>query len=403
MGGMYDPFNTLNMMGRTDLKTMTQSSGSQFPLLNLWAYQLLTTGKMDGTTSFTGLPDPGPLTSDQIGQITIIISIGMMGSAGIHQKGNIPKVGTLEYAMLTAYPGYSPIGNVSLNNEVIDSSGGVNNAGTNVNGFLGAINVPSVYMSRDPSDNPVFVLDTLPCNNSVQGVRTQMIQAYQLLKQQLASIQQYGPMSAGTFKNYNGDRAVEGVVSMALFADLMGAGLANIGSFGFNSYDFHATDVLRAPTTAGNTKSGAEDSAGLGNFPTEVSQAMAGAYFIGKKAFSSGRDAIVHFMTCSNRSPDYVTDSPNVSTITIIFKGNPNSPFKNLPQQMTLMPDGATSIYADAPGSNAPNYSGSDATALKAPAGMTVGNVEGGIIRAAGTASNQTPNLALEEPTITII
>jgi hypothetical protein len=259
-------------------------------------------------------------------------------------------------------------------------------------------------MSRAATNNPVFSLDALPCNKDVAGVRKQMIDAFQLLKTQLGAIQAYGPLSATTFNNYNGDRAVEGVVSMAMFADMMAAGLTNIGSFGLNSFDFHATDVLRAPVASGNTNSGAGPDAGLGNFPTEVSQAMAGAYFIGKKAFASGKDAIVHFMTCSNRSADYVTDSPNVSCMTIIFKGQgASSPFKSLPPQLALLPDDANSVYADGPGSNAPNYSSADAQTLGASASMDIGNWEGGIVKAVGTAANLSPATTVEEPTIKII
>ena len=387
-GSMYNPQNTLNFAStQSMLGGQIQPAPAPFTILNQWAYQLFTTGQITGNTPFPGIT-PGPaLTSDQLANVSLIASIGLSGSAGIHQSGNVPNVGTLEYSMLQSYANYSPIGSVTINNTIIDSSGGVNNPGTDVRGFLGSVNVPGNYLSRASSNNPVFALDALTGYPQVSNVRSQMIDAYQLLKSQLTSIQAYGGQAGQPFTTY-GSRAMEGLTAMQMYADLFKAGLANIGSTGMNSFDFHATDATRTPNGT------------VGNMLTETSQALAGLYYITQAAFAAKKDCIVYFMTCSNRSQDWVVDDNHVSTLTWVIKGSgSSSQFKNLPQQLVLIPDGAGQTYVEGPGNFTPNYSGQDAQTLGLTGSTpTVGSIESGIVQAAGNAIGQTPSMTLVSP-----
>lgn len=383
-GNQYNPMGSLNFAGKTTaLAGLTQQS--EIPILNQWAFQLLTTGKMYGTTAFTGVADKPALTADEISQISVMGSVGLTGTAGVHRNGNIPGVGSLEYAMLKAYSGYSPIGSVSLNNPIIDASGGVNSAEVGVSQFVSAVDVPAVYMSRDQKDNPVRALDELTANAQVKAVRDQMLDAHKLLTDQLANIKTYAAMSSQTFAEY-GQRPMEGLAAMMMFADLFGAGLATIGSVGMKTFDFHATDALRMPQNAN------------GNMLTESAQALAGTFHIAKAAFAAKRDAIIHFTTCSNRSANWVQDDGHVSTITFVIKGSDDSKMENLPASLAILPDNVQQVYAEGPGNGRPTYSGSDAKEVELDGVNTVGRVEGTIVRTAGKIIDQTPAIATEEP-----
>lgn len=391
-GGVYNPFNTLAYGGAAaGLQGKIQPAAAPHPIMNAWAYALLTTGKINGQTDFPNIAAKSPFTDDERNKISIITVVGQTGSEGIHRRGAIPRVGSLEYAALTSFKNYSPIGSVSLNTPIIDASGGVNNPGTSVAGFINAIDVPAVYMSREKEDNPVRALDDLTGNKQVKEVRDQMLDAHLLLTQQLANIKGYVGVAGTPFANY-GNRAMEGLASMMMFADLFKNGLATVGSTGLTSFDFHATDALRAPT------------AQLGNMLTETAQAWAGAFHIGRACFDAKKDAIVHFTTCSNRNETWVNDDSHVSTITVIFKGSESSPFKDVPAQLSLLPDNIKQVYAEGPGNGQPTYSGEDAEKLKLKGGgVTVGRMEAGIIKAIGKALDQTPAMPVEEPAAEII
>ena len=383
-GNQYNPMSTLNFGNRTNqLQGMTQAS--DIPILNQWAYEIMTTGKMYGTMAFTGVADKPPLTADEIAKISVIGSVGMAGTAGVHRNGNIPGVGSLEYAMLQAYQGYSPIGSVSLNNPIIDAGGGVNAAPTSVQNFISAVDVPAVYMSREQKNNPVRALDDLTGNKQVKAVRDQMLDAHKLLTDQLENIKTYATMAGQTFAEY-GQREMAGLASMMMFADLFETGLATIGSVGMKSFDFHATDALRSPNRAN------------GNMVTETAQAMAGVFHIAKAAFAAKRDAIVHFTTCSNRNANWVNDDGHVSTITFVIKGAEDSKMAGLSQSLAIFPDNMQQVYAEGPGNGRPTYSGNDAEEIKLTGVVTVGRVEATIVSAAGKIIDQTPAVPVEEP-----
>jgi len=358
---------------------------SPIPILNEWAFQLLTTGKIYGTSNFADIEEKAALTEDEIDKISVIGSVGMTGTAGVHRNGNIPNVGTLEYAMLNAYKGYSPIGSVSLNAPIIDAAGGINSPARTIASFASSIDVPGIYMSRDQVDNPVRALDDLTGSKRVKVVRDQMLDAHKLLSEQIQKIQTYSTMGDKTFNEY-GQRNLQGLASMMMFADLFEAGLATIGSVGMDTHDFHATDALRSPSGA------------KGNMLTETSQALAGAFHIAKAAFASKKDAIVHFTTCSNRSADWVKDDSHVSTITLIFKGSERSKMDGLSSSIALVPDTIRSMYAEGPGASKPTYTNSDAEDIKLTGEVTVGRLEATIVSAAGKCIESNPDIALEEP-----
>src|SRR5690606_17164552 len=140
--------------------------------------------------------------------------------------------------------------------------------------FVSAVDIPAVYMSRKQKDNPVRALDELTGSSQVKAIRDQMLDAHKLLTDQLANIKTYADMSTRSFGEY-GQKRMEGLAAMMMFADLFQTGLATIGSVGMNSFDFHAPDALRTPS--GNN----------GNMLTESAQALAGVFHIAKAAFAS--------------------------------------------------------------------------------------------------------------------
>jgi hypothetical protein len=386
-GEQYNPFRSLNYAAAaTQLQTMIQAAPAPHSILNAWAHKLLTTGKIEGTTALAAGIDAAPLTPDEIQRISVVAAVGMTGSQGVHQMAAIPRVGTLEYAMLQAYSGYSPIGTVTIGNRIIDAAGGVNSPGTSVGDFIGSIDVPATYMSRaQGDDNPVRVLDGMTGDKGVKQVRDQMLDAHNLLISQLQNIQRYVGLSGQTFAAY-GQRRLEGLAAMMMFADLFKQGLATIGSVGLKSFDFHATDAMRAPN------------ANSGNMLTESAQALAGTFYIARAAFDAKRDAIVHFTTCSNRSENWVADDSHVSTVTFIIKGTDTSPFSPVPPQVALLPDNIGATYAEGPGNGTATYSGADAQAVDLTGTLTVGRLEATLVRAAGKALGREPAHALEDP-----
>ncbi len=384
-GSQYDPFSTLNYgAAGASLQGKIKKSAGPHPIVNEWAYNILTTGKIAGTI-FPGATDKPALSEDEKNRITVVAAVGMGGSEGVHRRAAIPRVGSLEYAVMSSYSNFSPIGSVSIGTPIVDSSGGVSNPGTSVSNFINAFDVPAVYMSRAREDNPVRILDDLTGNKAVRAVRDQMLDAHNLLTEQLENIKRYAATSQQAFTTY-GSRRMEGLSAMMMFADLYERGLATVGSVGMPSFDFHATDATRVPTAA------------LGNMLTETSQSLAGVFYIARAAFASKRDAIIHFTTCSNRNANWVNDDSHVSTITFIIKGSDNSPYKSLPAQLVLMPDNARQVYAEGPGSGVATYSGADAELLGMTGAVTVGRLEAGIVRAAGAAIDQDPAMTLEEP-----
>lgn len=386
-GPQYSPFRALNFgAAGQSLQTLIQPAPAPHTILNTWAYRLLTTGKIDGQTPLTQGIDATPLSPGEIQRISVIAAVGMTGGQGVHQQAAIPRVGTFEYAMLKAYPGYSPIGSVSLGNRIIDAAGGIHNPGSNVGGFVNAIDAPATYLSRMQSpENPVRAIDALAGDPSVAQVRDQMLDAHNLLVAQLQSMRRYTTLADQTFATY-GQRTLEGLAGMMLFAELFKQGLATIGSTGLKSFDFHATDALRMPNG---------DS---GNMLTESTQALAGTYYIARAAFDAKRDAVVHFTTCSNRSENWVDDDSHVSTVTFIIKGSESSPFGKVPPQVLLLPDAIGTTYAEGPGSGVGTYSGADAQSLKLTGNLTVGRLEATLVRAVGKAIGKESAHQLEEP-----
>jgi hypothetical protein len=384
-GSQYNPFSSLNYCAAgAGLQGKIRKSQGPHPIIDEWAYNILTTGKIEGS-AFSGVADKAALTEEEKNRITVIAAVGMGGTEGIHRRGAIPRVGSLEYAVMASYQNFSPIGSVSIGTPVVDSSGGVSSPGTTVSNFVNAFDVTAVYMSRAREDNPVRILDDLTGDKQVRSVRDQMLDAHNLLTEQLENIKRYSAQSQQSFLTY-GNRQMEGLSAMMMFADLYERGLATVGSVGMSSFDFHATDAMRAPQ--GNN----------GNMLTETSQALAGTFHVARAAFAAKRDAVVHFTTCSNRNANWVNDDSHVSTITFIIKGSDNSAFKELPAQLVLMPDNGRQVYAEGPGNGVASYSGPDAERIGMTGNATVGRMEAGIVRAAGAAVDQDPALGLEEP-----
>lgn len=386
-GSQYNPMDYLNFAGMTEqLKGLIEKAPAPHSILNAWAYRLLTTGKINGDQSLAPDSDGLPLKPEEINRLSIIAAVGVGGSEGVHRRGSIPQVGTLEYAMLKAFPGYSPIGAMAIQNQVIDAAGGVSSAGTSIANFVNAIDVPSVYMSRaKDEDNLIRALDALAGDASVRGIRDQMLDAHNLLLAQIAGLQRFSTLAAQTFATY-GQRSLEGLASMMMFADMMKQGLVTVGSVRMDSFDFHATDALRTPQGEN------------GNMLTETAQALAGAFHIARAAFDSKRDAIVHFATCSNRNENWVSDDSRVSTLTLVIKGADQSPYAALPPQLVLVPDNVEQVYAEGPGAAGAAYSGSDAQALGLTGAVTVGRIEASIVRSVAQATGQAQQHPTEEP-----
>jgi hypothetical protein len=385
-GAVYNPFTTLNYgAAGTALQGKIRKAPEPHSVLNEWAYKLATTGKIDGTTAFPGVADSAAFTPEELAKMSVIAAIGMTGSEGIHQRAAIKRVGTLEYAVLQSFPDISPVGGVAIGLPVVDAAGGVVDPGRSMTEFAATIDVPNTYMSRSQGENPVRALDGLVADKRVKDARDRMLEAHNSLLLQLDKIKGHAALAEQSFNTY-GARQMQGLASMMMFAGLFEAGLATVGGVGMPSFDFHATDALRMPTMA------------LGNMLTESAQALAGVFHIGKAAFASGRDAIVHFTTCSNRNQTWVNDDSHVSTVTFIFKGSASSPFADVPSQLSLLPDTIAQGYAEGPGSGSAMYSGADAQRLSLSGQLTVGRLEAMLVEAVGKAIGRAPTASLETP-----
>jgi hypothetical protein len=386
-GNVYNPFTTLNYgAAGQSLQGKVRKAPEPHSILNEWAYKLVTTGKIDGTTAFPGVADKPALTSQELAKLSVIAAVGMTGSEGIHQRAAIKRVGTLEYAVLQSFPNISPVGGVAIGLPVVDAAGGVVDPGRTLGEFAATIDVPDTYMSRAATaDNPVRALDGLVGDKRVREARDRMLDAHNALLTQLTAIKGYATLAGTSFNTY-GARNMQGLASMLMFSGLFEAGLAKVGAVGMPSFDFHATDALRMPNGQ------------LGNMLTESSQALAGVFHIAKAAFAAQKDAIVHFTTCSNRNQTWVNDDSHVSTVTFIIKGSPNSPFMDVPAQMTLLPDNMAQTYAEGPGSGAAPYSGADAVRLQLNGQLTVGRLEATLVEAVGKAVGKAPTASLETP-----
>ncbi|MBM4251567.1 MAG: hypothetical protein FJ146_06315 [Deltaproteobacteria bacterium] len=378
--------NPMNLAG-----AMATKAPAPLDRLNKWAFDILTTGKINGTTAIAPDAANAPaLDAGKIAKISLLAGVGMPGSQGVHRNAVIPGVGNLEYVVQQAFANYSPVGAVVLGTSGFDGAGAVQIPGRRVAQFVNSIEIPGNYMPREKASNPVEIFDDLTGSATVKAVRGQMLDAYEKLKAQVASLRQFSTMADATFGTY-GQRRIEGLAGMRMFANLFQAGLANLGSVGMNSFDFHATDAMRAPNGA------------TGNMLTETAQALAGVYYIAQSAFAAEKDAIVHLSTCSNRSQDWVNDNQHVSTLTFIIKGSGDaSPFAKVPQQTLLIADNARNMYAEGPG-QAPTFTGEAAQQLGVGPMGRVGSIEAGIVDAVGKAIGQTPAVTLASPAAKII
>ncbi len=394
-GAQYNMFGGGSVSAGANPMGLAAAMGAKAPgpldRLNKWSYDLLTTGKINGTTPLA--PDAAnatPLSAEQISKISLLAGVGMPGSQGVHRNAVIPGVGNLEFVVQQAFANYSPVGAVVLGTFGFDGAGAVQIPGRDVKQFVSSIEIPGNYMPRVKDANPVETFDGLTGSAAVKAVRTQMLDAHEKLKTQLENVRQFAAMSDATFNTY-GQRKLEGLAGMRMFASLFQAGLANLGSVGMNSFDFHATDALRMPNGA------------TGNMVTESAQAMAGVYYIAQAAFAAGKDAIVHLSTCSNRSQDWVNDNQHVSTLTFIIKGSgQTSPFAKVPQQTLLIADNARDVYAEGPG-GAPSFTGEVAQRLGVGPMGRVGSLEAGIVDAVGKAIGQQPAVQIASPVAKII
>jgi hypothetical protein len=394
-GAQYNMFGGGSVSAGANPMNLAGSVASKAPApldrLNKWAFDILTTGKINGTTAIA--PDSAnatPLDAAKISKISLLAGVGMPGSQGVHRNAVIPGVGNLEYVIQQSFANYSPVGAVVLGTAGFDGSGAVQIPGRRVAEFVNSIEIPGNYMPRDKASNPVEIFDDLTGSATVKTVRGQMLDAYEKLKSQLQNLRQFSTMADATFATY-GQRRLEGLAGMRMFANLFQAGLANLGSVGMNSFDFHATDAMRAPNGA------------TGNMLTETAQAMAGVYYIAQAAFAAEKDAIVHLSTCSNRSQDWVNDNQHVSTLTFIIKGSgESSPFAKVPQQTLLIADNARGVYAEGPG-QAPSFTGEAAQRLGVGPMGRVGSIEAGIVDAVGKAIGQAPAVMIASPAAKII
>ncbi|MBM4252303.1 MAG: hypothetical protein FJ146_10055 [Deltaproteobacteria bacterium] len=398
-GPQYNMFGTGSLNAKTNPDNIAQTLAMKAPgslnLLNKWAYDILTTGKVDGPNG-TRVPlggsaaDSPALDASKITNMSIIAGVGMPGSQKVHGNALTPGYGNLEYLVQQAFANYSPVGSVIFGTSAFDGTGAVQVPGKKVKQFISAIDSPGGYMPRDKVDNKVTLFDDLTGSAAVKQIRTQMLDAHAALKQKLQAIQQYGAMADMTFGNF-GTRNLEGFAGMRVFAELFEAGMANLGSVGLLSHDHHEADILRQPD--GDT----------GNMLSETAQALAGTYYIAQAAFAAKRDAIVHLSTCSNRSQNWVDDNQHVSTLTIIIKGSgSSSPFAAVPPQTLLIGDNAKSVYAEGP-KESPVFTSATAKQLGVGAAGLVGSLEAGIVEAVGKATGAQPAIQLITPTAKII
>lgn len=384
-GRQYNPLRSLDFGDRgQNLQGLIQPGPPPHSILNAWAHKLLTTGKIDGLMPLSTDLETSPLTQDEIERISVIGAVGVAGGQGIHRQAAVPDVGTLEYAILRAFPDYSPIGSVTIGHSIINAAGEVSSPEANLASFIDSIDTPGNYISSTKSrENILYALDDLVGDKFVRKMRDQMMDTHQLLFNQLQNLRKLQEIGRQTFSNY-GSRSLEGLATMVMFADLFKQGLATIGSVGLDSFDFHATDALRLPE------------ANTGNMLTESAQALAGTFYIAKAAFEAQRDAIVHFTTCNNRSENWIEDDQHVSTVTFIIKGSKMSPFRNTASQRLLMPDNAKVVYAEAPGNSLGVYSSLDAKALGLTGQLTIGQVEATLVQAVGQVIGKKSGYALE-------
>ena len=391
-GDKNNIFSTLKSFGATatPLNGMIQDHPNyKGAKVNRWFGELVLKGKSEANPVLPGFE--GRVKAIEPDKLCFVSFCSYLGT-GVHQNGQVEKVGTIAYLMQSAFK-LSPIGISAIG----QGSGAQNSQlqaiafGKPTAAFVGDLEqfVSPSYYNREPAEaqNLILQLDSLVDSAEAKELRGKWLSGLSELQKQVESWKVYGPLSGGQFNpfaaggviNMGGNRDTGRCSAVALAGAMAKSGLGMVSTVNFPTFDFHADDVARTNQTMQY------------NMQHAYMEAGTGLNIWANDLIASKKDGVAFIRTCSGRNEDWVQDSATVSGLMIVVRGADRSPLAGM-QNMYYGPSSSGSFVEASTLEWAPGMMGLGGGRV------TTGAVEGAVATVVAKACGQTFNVDMQTP-----